>query len=74
MIFIFGVQPKKISETEGLFNCPICQTQTTYRLSSSRSHLSIFFLPLFPIGKPNTTFVCLQCGTSLPEKFIPSKS
>lgn len=73
MIFIFGVQPKKIREQEGWFDCPICQTQARYRLRTERSYVSVFFLPLFPVGKEHSTFACQQCGTLLPEKFIPNK-
>lgn len=71
MFFIFGVQPKTTVERTGSFQCPICQSQTTYQLRTQRSHLSLFFLPILPVGKPKAILQCLACYTVLPEKFLP---
>ena len=71
MIFIFGLQPKTIKQQQGSFDCPICQSQTQYSYQVQRSHISLFFLPLFAVGKEQASFKCLQCGTHLPQKFWP---
>lgn len=71
MIFIFGAQPKQLEHKTGEFDCPICQTRTQYSWRTQRTYASVFFLPLFPIGKPHSSLTCQQCHTVLPEKFLP---
>ena len=72
MIFIFGISPKQTALTTGEFDCPICQTTTTYQWRSQRPYVSVFFLPLFPLGKEQHILSCQQCHTMLPEKFLPA--
>ena len=71
MIFIFGIQPKRQAVEHGDFDCPICQQRTHYQLRTERPYISIFFLPIIPVGKPTKTLQCDQCHTVLPEKFLP---
>ncbi len=71
MIFIFGITPKQTASVTGEFQCPICETTRTYRLRSQRSYVSVFFLPLFPVGKEQRILQCTECHTVLPEKFLP---
>ncbi|MBP6553928.1 MAG: zinc-ribbon domain-containing protein [Vitreoscilla sp.] len=72
MIFIFGITPKQTASKIGEFTCPICQAASTYQWRSQRSYVSVFFLPLFPVGKERHILQCTQCHTVLPEKFLPT--
>ena len=71
MIFIFGITPKQTASVTGEFQCPICEATRSYRLRSQRSYVSVFFLPVFPVGKEQRILQCTTCHTVLPEKFLP---
>ncbi|WP_068595194.1 zinc-ribbon domain-containing protein [Vaginella massiliensis] len=70
MIFIGGVSTKGKTLEEGYFQCPICQQQRQYKLRSYRKHLSLFFIPVVPIGKSDETVTCQYCKTEMPTSVL----
>nr|WP_174506915.1 zinc-ribbon domain-containing protein [Acinetobacter sp. Marseille-Q1620] len=71
MFFIFGISPKTINTQSGQFLCPVCKTRYAYEIKEQRSYFSLFFIPVFPVGKPKQGLVkCLHCGTEMPPMVL----
>ncbi len=45
----------------GSFYCPICQSQTEYRERTSRPFLTLYFIPVIPIGALKEYVQCRKC-------------
>ncbi len=63
-MIIFGANPRNKTLGEGEFYCPRCQAQRRYLHRSSRPHFSLYFVPLFPIGKETEYVQCQTCGAA----------
>ena len=60
MIFIGTMNIKRTSET-GDFYCPSCAGLQGYRQRSSRPFLTLYFIPVIPIGPAEMFVQCDQC-------------
>ena len=72
MFIIFGCKSRYINEDEGVFVCPQCETLKQYNKKSIQSWFTLFFLPIFPLGKKEDRHIeCHQCQrTYYPEVLI----
>lgn len=70
MILIGGVSTKGKTIEEGFFQCPICQQQRQFVHKSYRKHISLFFIPIIPIGKTDETVICKHCKTEMPASVL----
>ncbi|MFC1491939.1 zinc-ribbon domain-containing protein [Nitrospinota bacterium] len=62
MFVIFGTGHKHKVETRGQFVCPKCSIKTEYTAKSSSQYLTLFFIPIFPVGEKSEPFVeCQTC-------------
>ncbi|MCC9604123.1 zinc-ribbon domain-containing protein [Stieleria sp. JC731] len=52
----------------GQFHCPTCRSNQDYRLRSRRPFLTLYFIPVVPIGGAEQFVVCRGCK----EKWDPS--
>ncbi len=48
----------------GDFHCPTCASQQAYRLKSTRPFLTVYFIPVIPIGGLQEYVVCRGCKQS----------
>jgi hypothetical protein len=68
MFIIFGTRARATNVSTGEFFCPRCGADRSYVLQRIRRWFTLFFLPIFPIGKSLGEQVkCSTCGT----KFRP---
>ena len=69
MFIIFGTRGRWSRKSEsGQFACPSCGGDRTWVRSVLRRWFTLFFLPVFPIGKPVAEAVqCTTCG----KRFSP---
>lgn len=63
-IFIIGVAPRQKKISEGDFVCPSCQQKRPYTQVKSAQWLSLFFIPVFPLGKGEEYVTCHHCRQS----------
>lgn len=63
MIFI-GTMNWASTRMKGMFNCPNCENTEQFRLRSSRPFLTIYFIPLIPIGGLEEFVQCSRCKNS----------
>lgn len=69
MILIWGLRSRAKTLSTGQFFCPKCGTDRSYVLQQIRRWFTLFFIPLFPVGKPAGEQVkCSTCGT----RFAPA--
>ena len=62
MFLIIGTAPvRKIGKTVIRRNCPRCSDIRNFQEVSVRQFLSFFFIPLIPISKPTSIYVCPTC-------------
>jgi predicted RNA-binding Zn-ribbon protein involved in translation (DUF1610 family) len=64
---------------EGKFYCPECEeVECDYRLRSSRTWFTLYFIPIFPVSGRTQFVECDQCGGTFTEEVLefvpPSKS
>lgn len=64
MILIWGLRARAKALSTGEFFCSHCGTDRSYVLQQIRRWFTLFFIPLFPVGKPLGEQVkCSTCGT-----------
>lgn len=61
MIFIGGVQPRKIKVSDAKRTCPNCGLMTVEEKRIDH-YLSLFFIPLVPIKRGEPFWVCSHCN------------
>jgi rubredoxin len=65
VLIIFGFRTRPSTVSEGNFYCPRCGADRHYALQRFRKWFTLFFLPVFPIGKAVGEQVkCQTCGTA----------
>jgi ssDNA-binding Zn-finger/Zn-ribbon topoisomerase 1 len=69
MFLIFGISPlKKAGKQITRHHCPRCNDIRNFQENQIRNYLSFFFIPIIPISKSHSLFICPTCGyTTLPE-------
>jgi hypothetical protein len=64
MILIWGLRARAKTLSTGEFFCAKCGSDRSYMLQQIRRWFTLFFIPLFPVGKPLGEQVkCSTCGT-----------
>ena len=59
--FVGGIQPKRRVLDPAPRVCPRCGLPEA-RLTRLDPYLSLFFIPLFPVGRGETQLACGRCG------------
>lgn len=73
-MIVYGYRNREIEQGTGNFYCPKCETQRQYKHKKIVRYFTLFFIPLFPLGKLSEYVECGVCGrTYKPEILsIPS--
>jgi hypothetical protein len=69
-IIIFGTRGINSTLDSGDFNCPRCEEVRPYCLKQNRPFLTLFFLPIFPVGGATRYIECQGCGTAFKEEVL----
>lgn len=64
---IAGITGVEREQATGVFNCPHCRTSTRYSRRKVTRTISVFFIPVIPIGDMGEVVRCEQCRS----KFHP---
>lgn len=56
--------------TSGTFYCPQCQGAQAFRLRSTRPFLTLYFIPVLPIGTVSRHVECRRCRTAFEEAVL----
>jgi zinc ribbon protein len=60
-MIIYGHHQRKTDVATGEFDCPQCQTQRTFKHKRVDRYFTLFFIPLFPIGRLGEYVECQTC-------------
>lgn len=64
-LIIWGIRNRASKVSEGQFFCPRCGADRNYVLQRIRSWFTLFWIPLFPTGKPQGDIVrCQTCNAA----------
>ncbi len=61
MFFIIGTRPRSSELRTLTMVCWQCSQAAAHRLTENKNHLTLFFLPLIPLGTTRS-LQCLLCG------------
>lgn len=62
MFLIFGMSPRQRLLTTVAFVCSFCGLHTTQDVHERSNRFSLFFIPLFPVGRRRFSVTCSNCG------------
>lgn len=63
MLLVFGLSVYFRTIGEGMFHCPSCGGDRRYRRRAGRRWISVFFLPVIPLGRIGEAVECRSCKT-----------
>ena len=61
-MIIYGARTRVKTAGQVQITCPNCHRPAMTTISQSRRWMTLFFIPIFPIGAKNSTAVCGLCG------------
>ena len=64
MFFIFGTEGSSSNIGVGEFFCPECSDYKTYKHIKVEKKISLFFIPIFPIGDLGHYIECQNCNST----------
>ena len=71
MLLIFGFRSRLKTIMEGVFHCPRCQADRNFARKQVRRWFTLFFLPIFPVGKASGEFIeCQTCHGRFTEDVL----
>lgn len=78
-MILIGTMEWASTRLRGIFACPNCGTSEKFRLRASRPFLTVYFIPLIPIGGLQEYVQCTRCKNSfetmvLSSRMLPSES
>ncbi len=60
-MIIIGTTELTLGRQRGVFYCPGCRRQTTYRHRIRRAFVTLYFIPVIPLGKTAEFILCESC-------------
>jgi hypothetical protein len=65
-MILIGTMNLTRTKSTGDFYCPHCGSLRAYRLRARRPFLTLYFIPVFPIGAAEEFVQCMSCKTNSP--------
>ena len=63
-MILIGTMDWASTKLRGMFRCPECGTNQRFRLRASRPFLTLYFIPVIPLGGMQEFVQCEQCKNS----------
>lgn len=63
-MILIGTMNWVSTRLRGLFRCPECGSSQSFRLRASRPFLTLYFIPILPIGSLQEYVECARCKSS----------
>lgn len=78
-MLLIGTMDWASTRLKGMFLCPSCESTEQFRLRASRPFLTLYFIPVVPIGGLNEYVQCTRCRNAfetmvLSNRMLPSDS
>lgn len=68
---MIGLSTTKPVIDTGSFDCPKCHQQRSYQRKLIKNWISIYFIPIIPIGSSGEVLQCTKCKIEFPAKSAP---
>ncbi|MED5286451.1 MAG: zinc-ribbon domain-containing protein [Planctomycetota bacterium] len=68
---MIGLSTTKPVIDTGSFECPKCHQQRSYQRKAIKNWISIYFIPIIPIGASGEVLQCTKCKIEFPAKSAP---
>ena len=68
---MIGLSTTKPVIDTGSFDCPKCHQQRSYQRKLIKNWISIYFIPIIPIGASGEVLQCTKCKIEFPAKSAP---
>ncbi|MEC7449277.1 MAG: zinc-ribbon domain-containing protein [Planctomycetota bacterium] len=68
---MIGLSTTKPVIDTGSFECPKCHQQRSYQRKAIKNWISIYFIPIIPIGSSGEVLQCTKCKIEVPSKSAP---
>jgi hypothetical protein len=63
-LIIFGRRTMTRTASEGLFHCPRCGPERTYRHKQVKRWFTLYFIPVIPLGLAGEYVECGSCAAT----------
>jgi uncharacterized tellurite resistance protein B-like protein len=78
-MILIGTMNWSSTRSRGMFQCPNCESKETYRYKASRPFLTLYFIPVLPLGGMEEFVQCGRCKNAfdpavLTNRIVPSPS
>lgn len=74
MFFIAGLTHRRHTEGTGQFRCPNEGADRPYEHVRVRRWVTVFFLPLLPLGTVDEHVTCQSCGSVYPPSTLQARA
>ena len=71
-MILIGTMNWSSTRGRGMFQCPNCQSREAYRQKASRPFLTLYFIPVIPIGGLEEFVQCGRCKQSFSPAILAS--
>ena len=72
-MILIGTMNWSSTRSRGMFHCPNCETKEVYRQKASRPFLTLYFIPILPIGGVNEFVQCANCKSSFDPSILVTR-
>lgn len=72
-MLLIGTMNWASTRARGVFNCPECGGSQQYRHRSSRPFLTLYFIPVLPIGQLQEYVECTECRSAFEPVILDAK-
>ena len=69
-MLLIGTMDWASTRERGTFRCPVCELEARYRLRASRPFLTLYFIPVVPIGSLQEYVQCQECRQSFEPSVV----
>ncbi len=72
-MILIGTMNWSSTRSRGMFQCPKCETKEAFRLKASRPFLTLYFIPVIPIGGLEEFVQCGRCKTAFDPAVLTNR-
>ena len=72
-MIVIGTMNWSSTRSRGTFQCPNCESKETFRYKSSRPFLTLYFIPVLPIGGMQEFVQCDRCKNAFDPAVLTNR-
>ena len=72
-MILIGTMNWSSTRSRGMFQCPNCESKETFRYKSSRPFLTLYFIPVLPIGGIEEFVQCGRCKNAFDPAVLTNR-